>query len=72
MVTSFLSDHIPFEESQASLRKIETGVTSSSNVNVDKAKEVGCQILEDMVGKSSQTTSSSVPDKLIRWLILPP
>ena len=39
-ITSFLRDRNPFVE-QEDLRNIETGVTASSDVNVDKAKGVG-------------------------------
>jgi len=48
----FLSGHYPFSP-DTSLRNICTGVHASSNVNVDKAKFVGCAILESMEGKSA-------------------
>ena len=49
-ITSFLRDRNPFVE-QEDLRNIETGVTASSDVNVDKAKGVGIKILSSMEGE---------------------
>ena len=40
MTITFFRDRNPFVE-QEDLRNIETGVTASSDVNVDKAKGVG-------------------------------
>jgi hypothetical protein len=48
---NFLQIHNPFNETSTSLRHIETGVTANGRVNCDNAKEIGNNILKDMVGK---------------------
>lgn len=47
---SFLEERNPFVEEEV-LRNIETGVTATSNVNVDRAKDIGLRILKSMEGK---------------------
>ncbi|PIK53186.1 hypothetical protein BSL78_09896 [Apostichopus japonicus] len=49
-VISFLQNRDPFAE-DPSLRNIETGVIADGNVNVDKAKDVGSTIVQEMAGK---------------------
>lgn len=53
-VLTFLLQRSPFDETDTALRNIETRVTAGDKVNVDKTKEIGEGIVEDMVGKSSE------------------
>ena len=47
----FLQSRNPFTDDRC-LRSISTGVTADNEVNVDKAHEIGSQILETMIGES--------------------
>ena len=51
MIPDYLQHRSPFEH-DSSLQSIATGVTAESTVNADKAKEVGCKILQSMAGKN--------------------
>ena len=47
----YLQHRSPFDR-DSSLQSVATGVTADTNVNADKAKEVGSKILQSMVGKN--------------------
>ena len=49
----YLNDRNPFaDQNENSLRNIETGVLADSCVNVDNAKTIGLQVIEDMENKN--------------------
>ena len=50
-ILEYLKDRNPFRDN-GSLLNIANGISAESNVNVDKAKEVGEHILDEMVGQS--------------------
>ena len=50
-VLRYLSDRNPFA-SDSGLQNISTGVHAHSTVNVDNAKAIGKDILDDMEGQS--------------------
>ncbi|CAG2204334.1 unnamed protein product [Mytilus edulis] len=47
---SFLQERNPFVEEEG-MRNIETGVSATSDVNADRAKDIGLSILKSMEGK---------------------
>ncbi|XP_053373150.1 uncharacterized protein LOC123533634 [Mercenaria mercenaria] len=51
ILLDFLQERNPFEDSDTSLRNIETGVSADVTVNVDDAHTIGHAIMEQMVGK---------------------
>ena len=52
-VLRFLAYHNPFSD-DLSLRNLANGLTASSKVNVDQAKEIGDKIIKSIVGKTTQ------------------
>ena len=47
----FLQDRTPFGQ-DSSLRNIATGITADKEVTADRARDVGCKILTNMVGQN--------------------
>lgn len=63
-ITSYLLDRNPFADDQA-LRNIATGVVGEAAVNVTKAREVGCGIMQAMEGKTVSDLVLKKKDQVI-------
>jgi len=58
IILALLKDCNPFDKSELqTLRSIETCVTATESVNVDRASEIGQAIVSEMVGKTAKTYS---------------
>ena len=60
----FLQDRTPFGQ-DSSLRNIATGITAGKEVTADRARDVGCKILTNMVGQNVGEHSFEKKDHVV-------